>query len=71
MTLKEKLMNCPDKLGWTNPNKSRAKNLEKIADEFAVGFASWLHDEWVDDERWSKITDPKELLKIYKKEKGL
>ena len=46
-------------------------HLEKIADEFAIGFAEWRVNDWVHDERWTKISDTKELLEIYKKEKGL
>jgi len=46
-------------------------NLEQIADEFAIGFAEWIFNDWLADERWSKISDEKELLEIYKKEKGL
>ena len=38
---------------------------EKIADEFAIGFAEWILD-WPED--WHRI---EELLEIYKKEKGL
>ena len=44
---------------------------ENIADEFAIGFADWRVNDWVQDERWTKISDLKELLEIYKKEKGL
>jgi hypothetical protein len=44
---------------------------EKIADEFAIGFAEWIFNDWLADERWSKISDEKELLENYKKEKGL
>jgi hypothetical protein len=36
---------------------------EKIAEEFAIGFAEWLLVK--------KYSDLKELLEIYKKEKGL
>jgi hypothetical protein len=38
----------------------------KIADEFAIGFA-----EWCLDENHIILNDGKELLEIYKKEKGL
>ena len=65
MTLKEKLeveiMDLPimdeviDDIG---------KNLEYVADEFAIGFAEWLFDV-------SRIGTTQELLEIYKKEKGL
>jgi len=38
---------------------------EKIADEFAIGFAEWILN-WPED--WHRI---EELLEIYKKEQGL
>ena len=44
---------------------------EKIADDYAIEFAEWLANDWTYDERWSRITDSKELLEIFKKEKGL
>jgi methyl coenzyme M reductase beta subunit len=43
--------------------------LLKQRDEFAIGFAEWRVNDWVHDERWTKISDIKELLEIYKKEK--
>lgn len=45
--------------------------LEVIADDYAIEFADWLANDWTYDERWSRITDSKELLEIFKKEKGL
>ena len=51
--------------------ESKINMLEKIADDFAIGFAEWLVTDWHNDERWSIINDRKELLEIYKKEKGL
>ena len=63
MTLKEKFkfpIDANNKI-----NDYVAKQCEKIADEFAIGFAEWC------DERYSvKIQNFKELLEIYKKEKG-
>ena len=47
------------------------KEIEQIADEFAIGFSYWRVNDWVYDERWTKISDTKELLKIYKKQKKL
>ena len=44
---------------------------EKIADDYAIEFAEWLANDWTYDERWSRITDSKELLEMFKKEKGL
>ena len=51
--------------------EDNAKQCEQIVDEFAIGFAEWRVNDWVHDERWTKISDTKELLEIYKKEKGL
>ena len=57
-----------------------AENCEVIADEFAIGFAEFsinynyhpMHKVWI---RYDKIANEKfttkELLEIYKKEKGL
>ena len=50
----------------------QAKELEKKQkDDCAIEFVDWIKTDWSCDERWSKITDSKELLEIYKKEKGL
>jgi hypothetical protein len=43
-------------------------SLEKVADEFAIGFAEWLLNERTG---FNRETEIKELLEIYKKEKGL
>jgi len=42
--------------------------IEKIADDFAIGFAEWFDDL---SEDYCKDYTVKELLEIYKKEKGL
>jgi len=48
---------------------SEASNkCEKIADDFAIGFAEWFDDL---SEDYCKDYTVKELLEIYKKEKGL
>jgi hypothetical protein len=63
MTLKEKFEQYAKEEVWRTRNYN-AEECELIADEFAIGFARWL--------TWRKneiIT--KELLEIYKKEKGL
>lgn len=41
------------------------KGSEQIAEDFAIGFAKWMYDYKGD------INKVEELLKIYKKEKGL
>jgi hypothetical protein len=63
MTLKEKFEQYAKEEVWRTRNYN-AEECELIADEFAIGFARWL--------TWRKneiIT--KELLEIYKEEKGL
>lgn len=61
---------------------NQTSECEKIADDFAIEFAEWCDDNyfrmgntsiWSDSTDWEdniKITT-KELLEIYKKEKGL
>ena len=74
MTLKEKFKKIEIKLGENNTTNLvdvEAKECEQIADDFAIGFAEWYR-------KISPIMDKKyigknskELLEIYKKEKGL
>lgn len=56
------------------------KGIEKVADEFAIGFAKWCdnkasqisHGEWTNFLPNAKnCLTSKELLEIYKQEKGL
>jgi len=71
MRLKEKFK----KEGFSN-----CDYLEQVADEFAIGFAEFtinynyhpMHKVWIKYDKMSneKLTT-KELLEIYKKEKGL
>jgi hypothetical protein len=70
MTLREQLENCPDKDGWINKNHTRGINLEKIADEFAIGFAEWLLIIYNEDIIYDAYTK-EELLEIYKNENNL
>jgi uncharacterized protein YegJ (DUF2314 family) len=65
MTLKEKFKQWLD----TNPNIIfRDTQCEKIADDYAIDFANWVID--TDDKPVGQFTI-KELLEIFKKEKGL
>jgi hypothetical protein len=59
--------------------EDNAKELEKIADDYAIGFLEWyfsddgnnlIHDLILVGEL-DKNTNTQELLKIFKKEKGL
>jgi hypothetical protein len=74
MTLKEKFRKL-NLSTWINENDT--EKIEQIADEFAIGFGCWLHqnlthiskDSWgVYNGEWLTVN---ESLEIYKKEKGL
>lgn len=80
MTLKEKFINyvyCFMGSGMlTNTYDEDIANwnaefCEKIADEFAIEFAKWIKDDGRTIELLKGSRTPKELLEIYKKEKGL
>ena len=69
MTLRDKLKRCKDASNtyYVLPIADDAEQLEKIAEDFAIEFASWIqfHSElWI---RYNR----KELLQIFKKENGL
>jgi hypothetical protein len=68
------------KFFYTTFFHSNENRCEQIADEFAIGFGQWMTSgvEFMDDtERGrvyyfkKKLYTTKELLEIYKKEKGL
>jgi hypothetical protein len=67
MTLKEKFANLELDDPYIFMCESDAEQCEKIAEEFAIGFAEWVI--------YGHITlfrdNPEQLLEIYKKEKGL
>ena len=65
MTLKEKIIQA-DKISIKH--SSFANIIEKIADDYAIGFAEWLLNERTG---FNRETEIKELLEIYKKEKVL
>jgi hypothetical protein len=62
MTLREKL--CDPFNGLLTET---VDELERIAEEFAIGFAEWL----LTTSHFIQMFDSKELLEIYKKEKKL
>jgi len=72
MTLREKFSEEPININLYNFKLTvdSAKKLEKIADEFAIGFAEWCLESLLNGEE-PKADTIKELLEIYKKEKGL
>ena len=75
MKLKEKI----DEALTYLESKSKVDEVEKIADEFAIGFVEWLYKwdntrlpngNWIIGLGLKPLTS-KEVLEIYKKEKGL
>ncbi len=79
MTLKQKFEQYAKQEVLENKNYN-AEEYEEIADEFAIGFAEWCDDEGYTQinnlSLWKSLDDEKgkyskELLEIYKKEKGL
>jgi hypothetical protein len=77
MTLKEKILEqvqemplevSPTMKEIDNYNLS-VNNLEKIVDEFAIGFADWFFLNYTDEVVYDE--NLKKALQIYKKEKGL
>lgn len=66
MTLKEKFNNLDNYVLIHN-----APECEKIADDFAIGFAEWVSDNYDKEPIFLGIVDIKSLLIYYKKEKGL
>jgi hypothetical protein len=61
MTLKEQFIDA-----FKSGKRFDIQNAEVIADEFAIGFADWLIKR-----QTQYFESLKELLEIYKKEKGL
>lgn len=68
MTLKEKFEEILIAF-WTSEWEGEC---EKVADEFAIGFAEW-HLNLSKSDDWEKFdyNTTEKLLEIYKKEKGL
>lgn len=69
MTLKEKF-ETKSSIDTTKEAKIFASECEKVADEFAIGFAEWLLIIYNEDIIYDAYTK-EELLEIYKKEMGL
>lgn len=66
MTLKEKMyFDCT-----LNTDEQAEKN-EKIADEYAIEFAEWILENRAKNVLLRNNPTTKELLEIFKKEKGL
>jgi hypothetical protein len=81
MTLREKLndsiitniniVESENRMCYNYNHLELAEVCEKIADEFAIDFADWYLDLWLNDNNSSfDNNSPKKLLEIFKKEKG-
>ncbi len=71
MKLFDEILQCPDEKGWTNPNISRTKNIVEIAESFAINFANWYEFMLRQSDNLNSRFTPKELIEMFKKEKGL
>jgi hypothetical protein len=71
MTLKEKFLNSPCEKGYVNTNVYRAENNVKIAEQFAINFANWYEFTLRQSDNLNERFTPKELIDMFKKEKGL
>jgi hypothetical protein len=69
MTLKDKLFNTVFDNAWEYKHENTVPELEQIADYYAIEFVEWVLDSWTHPSFIYK--EPKELLEIFKKEKGL
>ena len=67
MTLKEKFSLILMQF-WASDWESQC---EQVADEFAIGFAEWISKNDLYDEILLQVSEAKELLEMYKTEKGL
>ena len=69
--LKNKNMTLKEKFKKTLSKDFTINQLEQIADDFAIGFAEWCLEIGVYTQFKKTQGINKELLEIYKKEKGL
>lgn len=66
MTLKEKFIDA-----FKSGKRFDIQNAEKIADDYAIEFAEWIETSEWNIKYWLHNNNAKELLEIFKKEKGL
>ena len=71
MTLKEKFGNLELDDPYIFMREYDTEECEKIAENFAIGFAEWAYRNDYNIGFYFKQDTTKELLEIYKKEKGL
>ena len=68
MTLKEQFLKASVIEGVVDNSEVIAATNAMIADEFAIGFAVWLHGQNLE---FIDLSSVQQLLSNYKKEKGL
>ena len=69
MTLKEKFEQFTEQKSYDKKNYN-AEECEQIADDYAIEFAEWKDEARLYNEVYS-MNNTKELLEMFKKEKGL
>jgi hypothetical protein len=68
MTLKEKFVKIYEKYCAV---ENIVNESEKVADDYAIEFAEWININYFVYNTWEQSKTIKELLEIFKKEKGL
>jgi hypothetical protein len=53
-----------------NDNNNKSIQCEKIADDYAIEFLEWVDSNYLKYNNWDTDTSNKQLLEIFKKEKG-
>jgi hypothetical protein len=71
MTPKEKIFNKHDIITMAFNKQKVFLAMDEYADDFAIGFAEWAYRNEYNIGFYFKQDTTKELLEIYKKEKGL
>lgn len=66
MTLKEKFIDA-----FKSGKRFDIQNAETIADDYAIDFVKWVDINYFKHNTFTETTSTKELLEIFKKEKGL
>jgi hypothetical protein len=72
MTLKEKFKNLNTSFGSNRKYYHHNLNkCEKIAEQFAINFANWYEFTLRETDNLNQRFTPKELIEMFKKQKGL
>jgi hypothetical protein len=71
MTLKEKFRDKILSFLSDNMKEQNAIECEQIADDYAIEFAEWISKQEYNLDFWVRHNQTKNLLEIFKEEKGL